>query len=277
MSTQRPLYLCLLAATLTCSLAFADDIPTISVYASPAPNAYGSPSWGGYVSNAINALQNGLSSVGNPATDPTAYYQVTNGTAYSNIVTSFPSWNGSADPTGAFAGELGNRLHFGVDIQGNGTLISLSELSFNMSSSDPGNTFGFTGDFSTDDYTATRVGIIFGTGNNPNTYINSGSGTQQVDEIDYVGVGNAIGNTDLGVNCPGSDQSTLDCVAGLYAALTPFTISTEYSLAYAEGHVATGSASVDFAPEPGTVSMLGLGIAALGCLAWRRRSRISAV
>ena len=37
---------------------------TLDVYASSAPNAFGSPSWGGYVVNALNSLENGLGNIG---------------------------------------------------------------------------------------------------------------------------------------------------------------------------------------------------------------------
>ena len=41
---------------------------TMQEFASPAPNAFGSPSFAGWGANTIDALENGLSSVGNPAT-----------------------------------------------------------------------------------------------------------------------------------------------------------------------------------------------------------------
>jgi hypothetical protein len=45
--------------------------PTMSVFPSPAPNAFGSPSFGGYTTNAISALGSGVPTVGNPALTPT--------------------------------------------------------------------------------------------------------------------------------------------------------------------------------------------------------------
>ena len=65
-----------------------------------------------------------------------------------NLVTSFPSWMGVADPGSvfgpAFAQESGNRLTFGMDIKGGTNLISIAQLSFTMTSTDPGNTLDWT-------------------------------------------------------------------------------------------------------------------------------------
>ena len=233
-------------------------------FASPAPNAFGSPSFNTWVTNAINALQNGLTSVGNPATDPAAYYQVTQENDMQNIVTGFPSWLGLANPGTAFgpafANELGNRLHFGLVILGTGgTTFSLSNLSFNMHSSDPGNTFSFVGSFGpTDSYSARRVGIDIN-----NNVINSGPATQVVKELIYVGVGNAIAPD---ASCPGSTQATLDCVKAFYDSIMPFTLTTDYTLQDGTGAtIGTSTASVLFTdvPEPATLGFLLAGSLAL--------------
>lgn len=94
----------------------------MQVYPSSAPNVFGSPSWPGYLSNAMNSLHNGLGNIGNRATDPTAYEIagpfVTPGDF---IVTSFNSWRGEAFPAAPFNAEFGNRMHFGLHIMGDGT------------------------------------------------------------------------------------------------------------------------------------------------------------
>jgi hypothetical protein len=253
---------------------------SFEVFPSPAPNAFGSPSWNpGYVQNALNALENGLSSVGDPATDPTAYYQVTQETDLQNIVTGFPSWLGSADPGTvfgpAFANELGNRLHFGLHIVDTGGQFSLSELSFDMESSDPGDTFQFVGDFAgaSDAYSSTRIGINYGPdgvkGGGDDVLINSGPASQLINELVYVGVGNAVAP---GGSCTGTDQSTIDCIKAFYDSISPFSISTTYTLT-APGNIVLGSASasVDLVstPEPATFGLLLTGALAL---IWKRRS-----
>jgi hypothetical protein len=262
--------------------AWADII--MQEFASPAPNYFGSPSFAGWGANAVNALENGLSSVGNPATDPTAYYQVTNGTDTSNLVTSFPSWQGQADPGtnfgAAFANELGNRLHFGLLVNGNGTQVSLSELTFNMHSSDPGDLFAFSGDFSSDDYSSVRVGIDFGSdgklGGGDDTYVTSGAGTQLVDAFVYIGVGNALDPVaDAGCVLPPSptvaqEQAALDCGKAFYDSLMPFSITTDYSLVSDTVEIASTSETVDFAvPEPVSAILFGTGL--VGFAVGRRR------
>jgi hypothetical protein len=90
----------------------------------------------GYVTNAITALGTGLGTVGSPASNPTAYFQVTSLDDRGNIVTGFPSWKGlisaASNFGAAFGSELGNRVHFGLHILGNGTQFSLSNLKFQM-------------------------------------------------------------------------------------------------------------------------------------------------
>jgi hypothetical protein len=244
---------------------------TMNIYASPAPNAYGSPSFAGWETNVINALLNGQTSAGNPAADPTAFYTLTNGDSFSNIVTGFPSWDGQANPGTvfgpAFSNELGNRLHFPVIINGQGTKISLSELSFDMESTDSNDIFKYTGGFSSlDNYDDYHLGVILGP-SGP-TFLNSGSADQPVDEIVYRGIGNAIAPNDIG--CSGTNQQQLDCVTAFYNSTEPFSITAKYSLNDPTGALlASDSATVEFAaPEPGTISLL---FAGAGVLFYARR------
>ena len=116
---------------------------TVKVIPLWAPNAYGSPSWSGYVGNAIYA-QNGLSSYGDP-NSPTYYSDDSD--ANQPLVTSFNSWMGYADPGAfgaAFANELGNRMHFGLLVTTAGeNRVELDDLSFTSSSSSPLDSLGF--------------------------------------------------------------------------------------------------------------------------------------
>jgi len=207
---------------------------TMEQFPTSAPNSLGSPSFAGWTTNAINGLENNISTVGNPQTDPTAYYRVSNLGDRGNIVSGgFTSWHGVADPGTvfgpAFANELGNRLLFGLHILGNGTQFRLSNLSFALHSSDPSDTFQQIDNFSTDSYTPQRVGINYGPdhikGTGDDVRITSGPGTQLVDELMYVGAGGALPNSGTG-----TPQEQLDAAKATYDSLMPFHLTMVYTL-----------------------------------------------
>jgi len=167
---------------------------SITVIPAIAPNAFGSPNWNAWVSNATTAIRNGYTSFGDPAS-PSYYQQASNVISVTNnIVTGFASWDGLADPGTvfgpAYAPEYGNRLHFGIDIKGGTNLISISQLSFTAHSTDPSNALDFSYPEGSYSYSPSYVGIIYGVGGN-DTYITSGPATQLVNEIVGRGSGNA--------------------------------------------------------------------------------------
>lgn len=234
----------------------------IDVYASAAPNAFGSSNWGGYVSNALTAIEGGMNTFG--AAGPTQFnnYDGQTRLVSDNIVTGYTSWMGNANPAAPFNNELGTRWHFGVRVVGQGTQFALENLTFNMFSiEEPG--INYAGNFVGLDYSATRYGIdyvdgIKGNGNDV-TY-NSGNGTTLVDEIVYVGVGNAFASylTDPGA----TNQDKLD---GIVAQISGYTLTTEYGIDFGAGNVATGSAYTNFeaVPEPATMTLLSLAAIAI--------------
>ena len=117
----------LVGALLPTSIAHAEGI-NITVTPWLAPNAYGSPSYTDAIHNAVYAEQHGLTSYGNGG--PTQFIAQSNITASQGVVTQYASWMGVADPSGAYANELGNRMAFALAINGNGTQFSISQLSF---------------------------------------------------------------------------------------------------------------------------------------------------
>jgi len=268
-------------AGLTGRPASADTI-TMTIVAAEAPNAFGSPSYSAWAANAIYAAEHGLSSYGTPGT-PSYYQEVTSGTDSSNIVTSFPSWNGVANPPPPFSHELGNRLTYTVIVtDSTGADISLSELRGLMTSSDPLNTFGFTYNWSTGqlaysggtytsptNYSAGQVGLITG----DLTPITSGPATQLVNELIVTGFGNALANTSSAAcKALGSSQAAINCVEAQYKALMPFDITATFSLVGTPNGTISASDSVPFpAPEPGTLTLFGSAVAGLGLLGKRRR------
>jgi hypothetical protein len=256
---------------------------TITVTPSLAPNAFGSPSYSGYVSNAIGALETGATSAGDP-NSPTYYQAIANGAsidANQIIVSGFPSWLGQADPGTAFgpayANELGNRLLFGLSITSNsGQTFSISELSFAATSSDAGNSLGFGFGQGSYNYSSDYVGVIYGAGGAADTsdytYVTSGSNTQPVNAIYGRGSGNAydVYETDPGA----TDQDKLN---NAMAAIPGSTFTGTYSI---EGFTGSGSVNIDSVnpnasptPEPSTFVMAATaGLAGLA-YSWRRRKR----
>ena len=175
---------------------------TITVFPALAPNRWGSPSWNTWASNAVTAILNGYAAYGDPSS-PTFYQQITNAVPVTNnLVTSFPSWMGRADPGNvfgpAYAQELGNRLTFGMDIKGGTNLISIAQLLFTMTSTDPSNTLDWTyspipysySGLNTGSANPVYLGIIYGP-NGQKTYVTNGPATQLVNEIITCGSGNA--------------------------------------------------------------------------------------
>jgi hypothetical protein len=215
--------------------AQAQDV-TITVIPALAPNAYGSPNWNAWVSNATIAIANGYASYGDPASP--GFYQrapavisVTN-----DIVTGFPSWDGLADPGDVFGAnfsqELGNRIQFGIDVKGGTNLISISQLSFSAHSSDANNSLDFVFAQGSYNYSASYVGIIYGAGG-ANTYITSGPATQLVNELVGRGSGNAWDTYDTSGNIA-SQQSNLDLLISQLGS-QPFNFTGTYTIAGVSG------------------------------------------
>jgi hypothetical protein len=178
---------------------------SFEVFAAFAPNGAPntSPSWTPYVQNAIGALQLGVTSVGDRLVDPAAYEVVTDSiTPLEMFYTDFNSWRGMADPNPEYAllgspflAETGNRIHFGVHIQTDGTSeFSLMDLSWSLDSNDGTNWFDQAGDFSQALYSATRVGVNYGLdgvrGTGDDVVYDGGElGSLSIHELMYIGVG----------------------------------------------------------------------------------------
>lgn len=252
---------------------FAD--PTLTVFPSLSPNGFGSPSYAGWQANAIYALMHGLTSYGNPAL-PTYYQQVSSIAQENNLVTSFPSWMGQANPAAvfgpAFAKELGNRLLFGLAIDGNGGQFSISQLSFVMSSTDPYHGLDYSYAAGSYNYSAAYVGVRKGLddkiGTSDDVLITSGANTQLVDALFGRGSGNAFWPSCAPGPCTTVEQqAALDEAAGY--GPDPYLFTGEYSLGGA-----TGRAEVNITPtpEPYSIVLLGSGLVLLAARLRRKRS-----
>ena len=251
----------------TVSITVNDTIPmSIQVAGSSAPNAWGSPSWAGYRGNALTSLENTFGDdLGSRLTDPTAYDVVTTIPWSDNTATGWAFWMGNLSPVAPFDQELGHRLHFGVRVLGNGTRFSLAELEFDMNSSDPGNDMDFDGWFDGTDpfgvgpetYGPSRRGIDYGPdrvkGTMDDIVYNTDStpAETEVDELIYVGVGNAWDATQEPGNTPAEQTESLRCYLEGLLSIAPINISTTYSIRDG-GHsgplLASGSATVTMVP-----------------------------
>ncbi|MHB0865638.1 MAG: PEP-CTERM sorting domain-containing protein [Minisyncoccota bacterium] len=234
-----------------------------------APNAYGSSSFPGAVANQEYALLHGLSSYGTPGT-PEYYQAQSNVTSAEAIVTDFPSWRGVADPGtaygSAFAGEYGNRMHFGLLALGDGTTqFSASDLSFVMWSTDPFGAldYAYIGGYN---YSTDLQGILYGAdgklGGCDDTFITSGSSSQLVDAL----VGRGSGNSFAAYCSPCSttqQQAAINDAASYPGS--PFDFSGMYIIGSGSGFLGLGMGTfhVSSVPEPAPIALLGIGFLAM--------------
>jgi hypothetical protein len=261
--------------------ALADGIQ-IHVYTALAPNAFGSPSYGEWVTNDIYALQHGLTAYGTPGTP--AYFEEVSAVDPKNVtVTSFASWMGTSDPGTAFgpafAHELGNRAAFPLFIDGGGATFSISELSFTASSSDAGDVLGFSFGQGSYAYSNQYVGGIINPDNSI-TYVTGGPSNQLVNFLWGRGSGNGLWPCDPGspnpppCTTPAEQQAAIDSLA---AQLAGQSYTGTYTLQSAAGDpIASGSGTFNItseAPEPQAFLLAGTGLV-LACLRLRRRTHV---
>ncbi len=271
-----PLYAAMVLLMFSSTPATAAPI-TIDVYASSAPNSFGSPSWDDYMANAMASLQTGGGDIGDRSTDPTAYQIL--GSTYQPgdvMVTSFKSWQGEANPDAPFASEHGNRIHFGLTAFGDGnTQFSLSDVNYFITSSDGALTF--VGNLSgTTLNGTTRIGVNYGAdraygGGDDIIYNSNQNDSVLMDALFYLGVGNAYWPGG-GPVAPGTEQMEMDTLAE-YIITNSIGITGGYSIKGNTGSVwltpSSGDSTPAPVPEPASMVLLGSGLAAAA--AYRRR------
>lgn len=246
-----------LAALAATPAARADVI--IQVVPSLGPNVFGSPSYDAYRDAAVAALRAGTNQAGTPGTP--AYYQaLASGDAVALtdlVVTDFLSWRGTADPAGAYGGETGTRLYFGLAVTATGgETFRIADLSFAATSTDPFATLDFAFPAGFYAYSPDFVGVRA-----DGTLVMSGPATQEVVALYSRGSSNAF---EVLASDPGAtNQEKID---GALAGYPGFSYTGTYSLG-----AASGSATVVVAsPVPAPPGWVGLAVGGLA-LAVRRR------
>ena len=251
------LYLLGLLPTL-CLVASADSVSSVYVSLGPTPN---SPSYSGtvsYTTNAQTSVENGGIPIGNINLSPTSYNTVTQiQNSDINFDMNFNNWRSQANPNPPFQNEFGTAVYFSIVFKaapGQNTL-TLNDISFVRSSTDPYTYFDYSSNFSGYNYAADKEGILA----NGTTVANGTSGTTAVNEIVLtdVGVGFDVGGAVppyAGTPQQQLNEATVDenTSLGNYSIQICFTESDD-------GLSNCGNVNVGSVPEPATIGLLGLG------------------
>lgn len=167
------------------------------------------------------------------ASGPTAYMPLKGQTGEGDFTYSTTTnlWRLEFGPGGSFTNERGNYIWGSLRLR-SPVKFRLANLTGRITSSDYWNALGYTNVFSDDSYSLSKKGKIYpvaGFPNSPhNVEVTSGSPLQLVDELDYIGVGNAFL-----ANTPSQAANNSAYVDGYL----PFYITFEYWLRDDDGNL----------------------------------------
>lgn len=228
---------------------------TYCITPSVGPDPFGSASLLAWQGNALAALASNAATYGTSGLP--SYYSAAPGTIpYTSLIaTGYNSWLGLAGPLAPpFDGEYGNELFFGLQVTGpSGTPFEDTRLSATVTSTDSADYFS---------------GASFASGGSllANSYTQS-SGSS----LTYEGVGMAFQPLD-----PMEPMANLQSdVSNLLNGQTD-TITVCYSISDTDFQNVCAQEPISPTPEPGTNSLLGLGLAGMLVMGRRLARRLRA-
>ena len=244
---------------------------TVTVLPTLAPDVNGSPSWAAWQNNAIAALKSGATSYGDPSL-PSYYQQQSHATYAQAALSSFHSWQGDVSPTGAFAGEYGDRMTFSAIIAGT-DLFTLNNIGYQAVGT--GSTLlDYIWPDLTTSFGTSVIGVIYNAGGST-SYVTSGLlSSTAVDAVLLRGRG--FSPT---VDCYGCTaaqrQAAMDALATQLYGLTSYTMTMTLNLSDNSQVQGSGTFTFDgaIAPEPATTALLGGALIPLLLLGRRKLSR----
>ncbi len=265
----KTLLFCATVGMLLAGGAVVEADVSIDMYASPAVNRYFSPTWGDWTDNAKTALKDGLGSIGDPNTDPDAYYTVDEFVTTDIAVTTFESWKGVAPGASPFHEEHGQRVHFPMLIASDTGLddirlanvgnVGLYYLDTDESPTEV-DVFGLPPEWIFSEYSSNLIGVKA-----DGTIIDSGANTQMVNKIIYVSLGMAWADDEV-VDPPGAtNQETLDMLLAELGdgSIEHLRATIGYYNDAKDTLIVGDEIQVEWVPEPCTMLLLALGGAGL--------------
>ncbi len=186
---------------------------TLQVESAIAPTKGSSQSWTAWRDDCLKHLAQTTAGKRSATPLPTAYRPLDTAHRGQIVVSGFPSWEGFAEPAGAYAGEFGSRLHFPLRVLGNGARIRLADLRGSVTTSDPRNALALQADFTNATYNEYRQGLDYGPdrqrGTADDVVLSNGEpAATEADEIIYTGLG--IGLEVTGKSIGQTNQDKLD-------------------------------------------------------------------
>jgi hypothetical protein len=259
-----------LAALAMC--ASADSFSPVYYSLGPVPSL--SSSYAAYTANAQAGVLSG-SAVGCTGTytngacipgSPTTFLPIYTVANDQIILTSeFHNWQGSANPTGAFANEYGTVLFFSTVLTGTGNDLRLSDITYSQNDTDQAypDYFQYDGSFAGQTYSNDVVGYLA-----DGTEVPAGTdGSTPVNKI-------VITSTSVGYDVTGQYDGYSPALQMFFADndvnfLGNFTLNTCFA-DNAVGAFTCNSVNVTN-PEPAAIGLFGLGFAGIGLIAARRK------